>query len=115
MKELIKSVFIVPTIEEINAIHERNYRIVVERILRDLEVKGLLGKHELFAVPRLGEQTVGGAVGEIHGWFLGFSGKMYSETNSQPSITIAWRPNVEQRISLVSAIPIDKLIIKEGT
>lgn len=89
------------------------YRQSVERVLADLDTKGLLGKHPLHAVPALQTSHEAGLVGRIQGSLFGFSGYMYGEQTSEPSITFAWTTNTQEPLLIISGIPASKLVVRQ--
>ena len=89
------------------------YQQAVERVLTDLDKKGLLGKHPLHAVPVLQSTNEAGLLGRMQGNLFGFSGYLYGEQTSEPSLTFAWLTNTLEPLMVISGIPSSKVVIKQ--
>lgn len=87
---------------------EEELKKVLIAVTSDFLGKGLLGVHELRAIPPISTSTHGEIHGAIGGSLFGFSGRIDGAVDSQPSIRFAWITNNEKRILIVTELPADK-------
>lgn len=87
-----------------------------QRILADLEEKGLMGMHQLEALPIAHRGTFAHIKGEMEGSLFLLFGRMRGEVEGEmrtvSSIQFAWRTNNEAKEFLVSEIPVDEFVFK---
>lgn len=95
---------------------EEDYqRCLQEVVLPDLQDKGLLGKHELIALPQVHRGIFGNLEGRLEGSMFLFIGRIKGETEGElktcASIQFAWKPNEKTGI-IITEIPIDEFVFE---
>lgn len=91
-------------------------RCIREEVLPDLERKGLLGIHQLEALPKIHRGVYGDIKGATHGGmflFIGaIKGEMEGEIKTGSSIQFAWRTSNEEKNLIISKIPVDEFVFE---
>lgn len=91
------------------------YRNAVERVILDLDMKGLRGEHVLIAAPLLQATITGGVIGKISSFLVLGTGRteggVVGEVGSEPMLTFAWKPTYSDEM-YVSGVPASKVIVR---
>lgn len=106
-----------------NSYYEKYFREIdlqreacVQRVLADLEEKGLMGVHQLEALPIAHRGTFAHVKGEMEGSLFLLFGRMRGEVEGEmrtvSSIQFAWRTNNEAKEFLITEIPVDEFVFE---
>lgn len=92
-------------------------RVIEEVVMPDFDEKGLLGKHQLIALPNIQRGVFGNVEGDLRGGFFLVIGSMEGHIKGGirtcSSVQFAWRPEGQTGV-VISEIPIDKFVLEEG-
>lgn len=101
-----------------NQIRMERERCIQEEVLLDLERKGLLGVHQLEALPKAHRGVYGDMKGAMRGGFFllfgAITGEVEGEVKTSSSIQFAWKTNNEAEELVISEIPVDEFVFEVG-